>query len=318
MGTEKERLAPIIIPTLNRYEHFKNCVESLKKDKLASQTELIIGLDYPPSEKYVNGYNSIKDYIPTICGFKEVIVLESKTNLGPIENVNRLKEYVKNKNYDSYIFTEDDNVFSSCFLQFINDALNKYRFDRNILSISGYSHKECYSFPSRFYFTYDSCAWGLGCWINKENALDNIFDNNEYFEQKIRNYKSLFYILKNYPSLLLMLLYVMNIPRCDVKRTVYNIFEKTYQFRPVISLVRNCGQDGSGLHSGINKTLQEQDIYENDELFLDDNVLAADSAENMRFYKNKSMWKNPFKRILYYPYALIKCIQYFLVQKHEK
>ena len=269
MGTEKERLAPIIIPTLNRYEHFKNCVESLKKDKLASQTELIIGLDYPPSEKYVNGYNSIKDYIPTICGFKEVIVLESKTNLGPIENVNRLKEYVKNKNYDSYIFTEDDNVFSSCFLQFINDALNKYRFDRNILSISGYSHKECYSFPSRFYFTYDSCAWGLGCWINKENALDNIF-------------------------------------------------EKTYQFRPVISLVRNCGQDGSGLHSGINKTLQEQDIYENDELFLDDNVLAADSAENMRFYKNKSMWKNPFKRILYYPYALIKCIQYFLVQKHEK
>ena len=39
---------PVVIPALNRYEHFKNCVESLAKNTLTGETELIIALDYPP------------------------------------------------------------------------------------------------------------------------------------------------------------------------------------------------------------------------------------------------------------------------------
>ena len=53
--------SPIIIPTLNRFTHFKNCVESLAACTNADKTELIIGLDYPPSEKYVDGWIKIKD-----------------------------------------------------------------------------------------------------------------------------------------------------------------------------------------------------------------------------------------------------------------
>lgn len=41
---------PVIIPTLNRFEHFKNCVESLANCTYAPETELIIGLDFPPAE----------------------------------------------------------------------------------------------------------------------------------------------------------------------------------------------------------------------------------------------------------------------------
>ena len=47
---------PVIIYTLNRYEHFRRCVESLARNTHAEQTELVIGLDYPPSEKYVEGH----------------------------------------------------------------------------------------------------------------------------------------------------------------------------------------------------------------------------------------------------------------------
>ena len=60
---------PVIIPTLNRYEHFKNCVESLSNNLYANETELVVGLDYPPSEKYIDGWKKIKDYIPSIKGF---------------------------------------------------------------------------------------------------------------------------------------------------------------------------------------------------------------------------------------------------------
>lgn len=52
---------PIVIPTLNRYEHFKKCVESLARNTHADKTELIVGLDYPPSDKYMEGYLKIKN-----------------------------------------------------------------------------------------------------------------------------------------------------------------------------------------------------------------------------------------------------------------
>lgn len=52
---ENKLLIPICIPTCNRYEHLKRCVESLSKCTLASETDLIISVDYPPSDKYVDG-----------------------------------------------------------------------------------------------------------------------------------------------------------------------------------------------------------------------------------------------------------------------
>ena len=40
--------SPVIIPTMNRYGHLKNLIDSLAKNKFASDTELYIGFDYPP------------------------------------------------------------------------------------------------------------------------------------------------------------------------------------------------------------------------------------------------------------------------------
>ena len=45
--------APILIPTLCRAEHFIRCVESLKNNSWAKYTDVFIGLDYPPTEKYI-------------------------------------------------------------------------------------------------------------------------------------------------------------------------------------------------------------------------------------------------------------------------
>ena len=52
---KSKSMYPILIPTLDRYEHFKKCIESLAKNTHANKTELVIGLDYPPSEKYMDG-----------------------------------------------------------------------------------------------------------------------------------------------------------------------------------------------------------------------------------------------------------------------
>ena len=48
--------APVIIPTLNRYEHFRKCLESLEACTGAEKTDVYVALDFPPSEKYVEGW----------------------------------------------------------------------------------------------------------------------------------------------------------------------------------------------------------------------------------------------------------------------
>ena len=55
--------APVVIPTLCRFEHFKRCVDSLSRCIHANQTELIIGLDYPHKESHVESHSKILDYL---------------------------------------------------------------------------------------------------------------------------------------------------------------------------------------------------------------------------------------------------------------
>ena len=58
--------APVIIPTCNRYEHLRECVESLAECTHADKTELIISVDFPPDESYADGWNKVREYVSGI------------------------------------------------------------------------------------------------------------------------------------------------------------------------------------------------------------------------------------------------------------
>ena len=60
---EIKQYAPVIIPTLNRFDHFKRCLESLEKCTGAEHTDVYVALDYPPSEKYIDGWKKIGAYL---------------------------------------------------------------------------------------------------------------------------------------------------------------------------------------------------------------------------------------------------------------
>ena len=60
---EIKQYAPVWIPTLNRFEHFKRCLESLERCTGADKTDVYVGLDYPPSDKYVEGWKKIDAYL---------------------------------------------------------------------------------------------------------------------------------------------------------------------------------------------------------------------------------------------------------------
>ena len=171
MEQDIKSFAPVLIPTLNRYEHLRRCIESLAKCTHAKETELIIGLDYPPSEKYEGGWKMIREYLPTINGFRKVTILNRNKNLGAVANMNALIDFACKTN-ESYIFTEDDNEFSPNFLEYINKGLERYKDDTNVFSISGYNFPiSMEGYEKNVYGTYHFSAWGCGFWRDKQIDL---------------------------------------------------------------------------------------------------------------------------------------------------
>ncbi len=132
---DEKRYAPIIIPTLCRYEHLKECIESLARCKQAEKTRLYISLDYPASEKHVEGWKRISKYLQGgIQGFERVVCFYQKENLGALANEMFLIEEVY-KEYDRYIFTEDDNVFAPAAIEYWNRVLDEYEEDEDVIAV---------------------------------------------------------------------------------------------------------------------------------------------------------------------------------------
>ena len=260
--------APVIVPTLNRYEHLQRLVSSLQKNKEAIETELIIGLDYPPSDKYKDGWIKIKNYLPTITGFKRVKIIEAEKNLGATENLNILKQYVWDEGYDRYIVSEDDNEFSPNFLSYMNWGLEKFKDEDRVVAISAYNYPIDMSFYSKdYYFAHYFSAWGCGRTKKQEEYLKEHVFKKEFLSSLLKSpYKILKICFRVGWRMVLdiILLYKNNNIYGDCFQTYYQWTENRFCVFPKISKVRNWGHDGSGLHSGDSD--DEANIYHNQDI----------------------------------------------------
>lgn len=250
--------APVIIATLNRSEHFIRLVESLRKNSWAKYTDVYIGLDYPPSEKYFEGYDAICKYLS--CEFPEFAsfnILKRQTNYGSIKNFADLRSYVLER-YDRFIRADDDAEFSPNFLEYINLCLNKYEFDNDVIAVTGYSYplewrtsKNANVFKEAFICP----CWGTGFWRSKYVSMC------EYIESgKIANNISDFVRSDSFETMLTtskieftnLCLSSKNVKNTfasivsDISIRIYMAQSHKYVIMPVISKVRNWGFDGSG------------------------------------------------------------------------
>lgn len=300
---------PVIIATLNRYEHFKRCVESLSRNTHADKTELVIGLDYPPAEKYREGYEKIKAYIPMISGFEKVTVFVHEKNFGADGNFTFLLNYVW-QHYDAVIISEDDNVFSPCFLDYMNKALKYYWNDERVMGVSGFLFESFYGKISKpLLFNYDNNAWGSGAWKHKYRPIIP-----ENYVEVIMSFSKSWKIFTVSPSILAMLTNMVRGKHiwADVSWSVLNILNNTYQLRPSYSLVRNTGLDGSGLHCGTEDPydLAHQEI--SSELTFDYNFADVTSVTDIAIRKQllfQGMPQGFFKKVKSIIVIILKYLQ---------
>ena len=86
--------APVVIPTLCRYEHLKRCIDTLSECTGADETELYVGLDFPAKESHWEGYRKIEQYLVSIEGFKKVHIVKREYNYGAERNSHELKKLI--------------------------------------------------------------------------------------------------------------------------------------------------------------------------------------------------------------------------------
>lgn len=250
--------APIMIPTMNRYQHLKRAIESLRKNLWAKYTDIYIGVDFPPSAKYFEGYNRIIEYLNgDFSEFKSFNVVKRDYNYGSLQNIASLRNMIF-KNYDRLIKADDDAEFSPNFIEYMDKCLMEYENDSQTIAVTGYSYplKWVVSAGSTVFFENFICPmWGIGLWRDKFLTINDYIVNQKGLGQDSRKIvlsgclsRMTDACRKEFADLCLTPDFHVTLASrfTDISLRMYmSVYDKRVVM-PVVSKVRNWGFDGSG------------------------------------------------------------------------
>lgn len=241
-------LAPIILFVYNRPWHTRKTVESLKKNKLADVSDLIIYSDEAKDDADKKNIQDVRNYLRSVNGFKSVQIIEQQTNKGLVDSIVNGVTKVVNK-YGKVIVLEDDIVTSLYFLKYMNDALKYYQNNEKVMHISGYMFPvDSVGLEQTFFLRSPSC-WGWATWGRSWNYFEINIDNlSRQFSKKEVNSFNLDGVYNFWRQVV------------DNKKGIINtwaIFWYASVFirqglclHPAISMTQNIGYDASGTHCG--------------------------------------------------------------------
>ena len=166
---------PIVLFVYNRPYHSRQTVEALRKNELASESELFIYSDAPKNSEAKQAVKEVREYIRTIDGFKKVTIIEREKNWGLAANIIDGVTKIVNE-YGKIIVLEDDLVTSPYFLKFMNDALEFYRNEKRVWHISGWNYPiEKIDSADVFLWRVMNC-WGWATWSDRWHYYEKDVD----------------------------------------------------------------------------------------------------------------------------------------------
>ncbi len=177
---------PIALFCHKRLDTLKKCINALVKCPESCISELIIFSDAAASEKVANKVIAVREYIATITGFNSIKIISREMNLGVDYNLIDGLTYMKNE-YDQFIVVEDDLIVEPNFITYLNEALEFYRENKNIHTISAFNWIENipHDYPYDIYFTKRFWPWGWATWSDRMKNIDwEIEDKKEFLNSK--------------------------------------------------------------------------------------------------------------------------------------
>lgn len=244
-------LAPIIVFAYDRPDHLSQTLQALARNDLAPQSQLYIYCDgarlyggetisdeglaisgnyitrrygamYCTKEEYdayVQRIAVTRKVAHEITGFKKVHVIEREHNIGLADNIVGAVTEIVNQ-YGRVIAFEDDIVTTRGCITYLNDALELYKDDKQVMHISAWMYPNKGQFPSTlFYYTpYPAGGWAtwkrawqyfnpdtvdhILYWRHKWKEFD-VEGDNYLSRQLIGNYKGILktWFIKWYSSI---------------------------------------------------------------------------------------------------------------------
>jgi hypothetical protein len=231
--------SPIIIFCYRR--KIEGLVNSLLKNKEASDSNLFIFSDGFKSEMDKQDVLDVRNSINTIKGFKSITIYENVINKGLANSIiNGVTSIINN--YRKSIILEDDLIVSEYFLNFMNRALDFYENNKRIWSISGYSPSlYCLKdYKKEIYLSLRSSSWGWATWSDRWNKVDwsvKDFNNFKKDKTKIKQFNQggndLFKMLE--------LQYLGKIDSWAIRWNYSQFLYSAYSATPKISMIQNVG-----------------------------------------------------------------------------
>ena len=252
------KLSPILLFTYNRLYCLEETINNLKKNTLSKYSNLYIYSDGFKSIKDKENVEKVRDYLKTIKGFKNVTVILRNKNFGLAANIiDGVSTIIKK--YKKAIILEDDLITGKYFLQYLNDSLDLYEYDNDVICINGYSYINSKE-TSQTYFlkTADNLGWGTwerGWELFEENSK-KLYD--EIMSNKL---KKKFNRNNNYPFLK-MLEDQMNgsVDSWAIRWYASAFLKNKYTLYPKYSLVKHIGNDKNATHYNNTDSLDPLDV----------------------------------------------------------
>lgn len=249
-------LAPIILFTYNRPKHTAQTIAALKENALAHQSQLYIyqdGLKANTTQESQESHKKTKEYIQNLIAenaqkslFAQITFIERKDNLGLADSIIDGVSSVINA-HGSAIVLEDDIIVSPVFLDYMNAALQTYKDETKVWSISAWGYPIEVNDLGDCYFWRVPHCWGWASWANRwvhykrdiswvlenfsQNDIDyiNIEKSTNFFDHFILNAKGK---IKTWAIFNYLISYKHN----------------ALTLCPSLSYIKQIGFDGSGVH----------------------------------------------------------------------
>ncbi|MDX8411664.1 MAG: hypothetical protein R8K46_07340 [Mariprofundaceae bacterium] len=259
-------IAPIGMSVYTRINHFRRSIEALQKNVLASESELFIYSDAANTWEDESLVQEVRTFAHSITGFKKIHVTEREKNYGGTKNSYLALISVSEMRKDGRsIYLEDDIVTAPGFLTFMNAALEFYKDNKHILSVTGYcppiNIPECYERDIFILPRY--CGWGSGTFKRTIEIASKKITKLEFNSTN----KKVFTVGGG--DILHMIEREVNgeINAGDVRCMYYQALHNKYTIYPRQSLVLNIGHDGTGVHCGATDKFHHEILWDKTEGF---------------------------------------------------
>lgn len=246
-GEADRPCAPIAFFAYKRPKHTLAALSALKTNPLAERSTLYIYCDGPKSSDDLPAVTAVRQVVRSETWCQTVHIIEREHNLGLANSVIAGVTELTAR-YGSAIVLEDDLIVASGFLDYMNQALDRYRNEPKVMQVSAYMLPVPTPNGADALFLPFTTSWGWATW---QRAWQH-FDPEMTTYRKIAESKELcrrFDLEGSFPYSMLAERQRQGLIDSWAVRWYLTTFgQEGLTLYPAHSMVRNAGFDGSGTH----------------------------------------------------------------------